>query len=302
MPAKREKRRDEMVDSMRTINWFNCLCEELGTYKPREIQRILQPHIIENRDDVKNNRYLEYSQGMHVPYPALVLCAEKLVKGSSWELNHVLWSVLRHETSVQGHATEWLHQLVPIIVGLVFDSRHDICLRGDRHFLGSLERRASMDSLTALTVILRLNHERGDYEQVWECAKSIFRVLLIIGSDFNKRGISERVFTLYRERVFNLARFNGCRMYLENCNYPGLSGAFHELSEHLRQRSSHARDRKMASYYAMQILNGQRIQSSQKFFEPLIGPDLDIGPPTLESIDRYRQSIQELGLKENRDS
>lgn len=51
-------------------------------------------------------------------------------------------------------------------------------------------------------------------------------------------------------------------------------------------------DRKMASEYAMQILNGQRIQSSQKFFEPLIGSDLDIGPPTSESIDRYRQSIQ----------
>jgi len=58
----------------------------------------------------------------------------------------------------------------------------------------------------------------------------------------------------------------------------------------------------MASYYAMQILNGQRIQSSKNFFEPLIGPDLDIGPPTSEGIDCYRQSIQELGLKENRNS
>jgi len=146
-----------------------------------------------------------------------------------------------------------------------------------------------MDSLTALTVILRLNHERGDFEQVWECAKSIFRVLLIIGNTFNERGISERIFTFYRERVFNLARFNGRRMYLESFNYPALSGAFHELSEHLRQRSLHVRDRKMASYYAMQILNGQRMQSSKKFFEPLIGPDLDIGPPSPENLDLYNQ-------------
>jgi len=299
MPAKRKKRRDELVDPIRTINWFNCLCEKLGTYKPREIQRILQPHIIENRgEDIKTNRYLEYSRGMHVPYPALVQCAEKLVKGSSWELNHVLWSVLRHKTSVQAHAPEWLHELVPIIVGIVFDSRHDICLRGDRHFLGSLERRASMDSLTALTVILRLNHERGDYEQVWECAKSIFRVLMIIGNEFNQRGISAKIFALYREQVFSLARFNGCRIYLEHCNYPVVSGAFHELSEHLRQRSSHARDRQLPRYYAMQILEGKRIQPSKKFFEPLVGPDLDMGPPTLQNLELYRQSLQALGLRD----
>lgn len=290
MPAKREKRRDELVDPIRTINWFNCLCEELGTYEPREIQRILQPHIIENRgNEIKNNRYLEYSRGVHVPYPALVLCAEKLVEGSSWELNHTLWSVLRHKTSVEKYAHEWLHQLVGIIQSLTFGTRNDIHLRGDRHFLGALERRASLDSLTALTIILRLNHERGDYEQVWECSKSIFRVLLIIGNEFNNRDISARVFGLYRERVFNLARFNGRRMYLEECNYPVLAGAFHELSEHLRQRSSHARDRKMASYYAMQILNGQRMQSSKKFFEPLIGPDLDIGPPSPENLDLYNK-------------
>jgi len=69
-----------------------------------------------------------------------------------------------------------------------------------------------MDSLTALTVILRLNHERGDYEQVWECAKSIYRVLLIMGNVFNERGISASIFNFYSERVFNLARFNGSRM------------------------------------------------------------------------------------------
>lgn len=114
---------------------------------------------------------------------------------------------------------------LPAIQALAFGTRNDIRLKGGRHFLGSLERRASIDSLTALTIILRLNHERGDFEQVWECAKSIFRVLLIIGNEFNQRGISARIFTLYRERVSNLARFNGCRMYLENCNYPVVSGS-----------------------------------------------------------------------------
>ena len=48
----------------------------------------------------------------------------------------------------------------------------------------------------------------------------------------------------------------------------------------------------------MQILEGKRIQPSKKFFEPLVGPDLDMGPPTLQNLELYRQSLQALGLRD----
>lgn len=283
MPVTRAKKRDEQVDEIRTINWFHCLGDELGTHIPRDIQRFLEPRTSEKDirgDYIRNNKYLEYSQGLHVPKASLVTHAEQLVAGSSWELNHVLWSVLRHKTSIQGREHAWLRHLVPEIQVLVFGSNNEIHLRGGRHFLGSFERRASVDSLTALTVLLRMNHERGDFEQVWECAKSIFRVLLMLGNQFDERYIATRMFQLYLERIFNLVKWNGFRMYLETYNYKFLSRFLHELAERLRLRTSHSRDRKQPSYYAMQILRGERNQSLKPFFDPLIGPDIDIEPPS----------------------
>jgi hypothetical protein len=38
-------------------------------------------------------------------------------------------------------------------------------MRGDRHYLGSLERRASVDGLAALSILLKLSIEAGDTEQ-----------------------------------------------------------------------------------------------------------------------------------------
>lgn len=295
MPSPRSKRRDDAVDAIRTINWFRCIGDELETYVPRDIQRFLEPGksgLDLNGDYIRNNQYLEYSKGLHVPRASLVARADLLVEGSSWELNHVLWSVLRRKTAIHGHEHKWLRELVPDIQTLVFESNNAIRLKGGRHYLGALERRASMDSLTALTILLRMNHERQDSEQVWECAKSIFRVLLIVGNQLNERQIATRLFELYTERVFSLAKQDGCRIYVETCNYPMLSRILYELSEHLRYKTSHARDRKLQSFYAMQILNGERKLGMREFFQPLIGPDLDIGPPTEEGLCQLKTMNQ----------
>ena len=297
MVIKRAKRRDEPVDRIRTINWFRCLGEELGTDNPRDIQRKLEPRMSEkdiHGDYIRNNKYLEYSQGLHVPKASLVLHADQIVPGSSWELNHVLWSVMRHERSVQGYEHAWLRHLVPEIQAIVLGPSYEIRLHGGRHFLGSLERRASVDSLTALTILLRMNHEREDFQQVWACAQSTFRVLLIIGNQFIERGIAESLFELYVQRIFSLARIDGRRMHLETCNYPFLSEMLYGLSEQLRFKNSHARDRKQASFYAMQILNGERHKVLKPFFELLVGPDLDVGPPTSEHLTQMKEAMRQL--------
>lgn len=297
MAIKRAKRRDEAVDRIRTINWFRSLGDELGTHNPRDIQRNLEPRMSEKDirgDYIRNNKYLEYSQGLHVPKASLVLHADQIVPGSGWELNHVLWSVMRHEGSVQGYEHAWLRNLVPEIQAIVLGPSYEVRLQGGRHFLGSLERRASVDSLTALTILLRMNHERKDFQQVWACAQSIFRVLLMIGNQFNERGIAASLFALYVERVFSMAKIDGRRLYSETCNYPFLSEMLHGLSEQLRFKTSHARDRKQASFYAMQILNGVRHRVLQPFFEPLVGPDLDVGPPTSGNLAHMQEKMRQL--------
>ncbi|GGI55637.1 hypothetical protein [Oxalicibacterium solurbis] len=302
MATIRSKRRDDEVDAIRTINWFRYLGDELGTYIPRHVQRYLEPgksdHDIHGIR-IRNNKYLEYSQGLHVPRESLITHANQLIPGSGWEINHVLWSVLRHKGSISGQEHGWFRHLVPEIQIVVFEANNEIRLKGGRHYLGSLERRASVDSLAALTILLRMNYERQDSEQVWECGKSIYRVLLMLGDEFNDRQIGARLFALYSERVFSLVKHAGLRMYVEECNYPVVSQALCELAEHLRYRASGPRDRKQESFYALQLLNGERSQFLRDFFQPLVGPDLDLGPPTETSLYNLKAMRDAISISEN---
>lgn len=193
-----------------------------------------------------------------MPNPVFVEEVDQKVKGSSWALNHVLWRVLREQGSIRKQARGWVRELVPEIQSLVFTPDYEFRLYGNRHYLGSLERRASLDGLAALTILLKLSIEAGDTEQAWNFAHSIFRVLLIIGPELNEQTIAERVFDLYVGRIFTLVSFNGLVMDLENYPFLKMAAILGLLAEKLRQQHGSYRDRKMPSFYALQILNGQR--------------------------------------------
>lgn len=261
MATQRAPRRDDQVDSTRTIKWFRTLCEGLGEERPRHIQRALDPDSLSESaygKKIPNSKFKLYAEGKHVPGIALVEKAELVVKGSNWALNHVWWRVLREQGSIRKYAKDWVRELVPEIQSLVFTPDNELRLRGNRHYLGSLERRASVDGLTALTILLKLSIEAGDVEQAWAFAHSIFRVLLIIGPELDEQTIAERVFDLYVNRIFSLVSFHGSVMDLENYPFLKMTHVLGLLAGKLRQEYGSYRDRKMPSFYALQILNGQR--------------------------------------------
>lgn len=261
MATKRAPRRDDEVDTIRTINWFRTLCEHFGEERPRHIQRALDPNSLSESaygKKIANSKFKLYAEGKHVPGATFVEKVDLVVTGSSWALNHVLWSVLKEAGLIGRYAKGWTRELVPEIQSIVFTSDNELRLHGDRHYLGSLERRASIDALTALTILLKLSIDADDDEQAWNLAHSIFKVLLIIGPELDEKMIAERVFDLYVSRIFSLVYFNGMVMDLENYPFLTMAQTLGFLAEKLRQQHGSYRDRKMPSFYALQILNGQR--------------------------------------------
>lgn len=228
--------------------------------RPRYIQCALDPDSLSESaygKKIPNSKFKFYAEGKHVPSTAFVEKVEQVVKGSSWALNHVLWSVLRERGLIGKYARDWVRELVPEIQSLVFTSDNELRLNGNRHYVGSLERRASVDGLTALTILLKLSTEAGDAEQAWNFAHSIFRVLLIIGPELDEQTIAERVFDLYASRIFPLVSFNGLVMDFENYPFLKMTHTLGVFADRLRQPYGSYRDRKMPSFYALQILNGQ---------------------------------------------
>lgn len=271
---KRTARRDADVDAIRTIWWFQCLSKHLETDAPREVQRAIAPHTLSldaNGNPIKNNKFLGYSRGEHVPSRALVLQAERVVPRSSWVLSHPLWTVLRSTSPIDKHAMTWVRQLDHEIQAIVLKPYHGIVGGASQHTLGALERRASLDSLTALTLLLRLRHEEGQTECGRLYAESIFRVLLLIGTHLDQQGVAERMFQLYAERVFNLVEFKEQRIDLASYDYVFTSYLLASIAERVREKHASQRDRRMPTFYALQVLTGPYALRFKQYFQiPLI--------------------------------
>lgn len=277
MKVSRSPRRDDDVDAARTIYWFRRLGARLGTDLPREIQRAIAPETLETNSDgerIKNNKFLSYSRGEHVPHDPLVLRAEGVVPLSRRALNHPLWQVLRAKDSIKKVASQWMYQLDREIQAVVLSPFNEIVGGASRHTLGALERRASLDSLAALTILLRLRHEAGEPELAWLCAFSIFRVLLMIGPELDSYGIADRLFQLYVQRIFSLVAFKKQRMDPGNYQYVQFSYFLQELIEHLREKDQEAQKRRMPTFYAIKILDGHYRHAFKEFFEvPIVSAD-----------------------------
>jgi hypothetical protein len=259
MADKRAPRRDEEVDSTRTIFWFRTLCDYLDDERPRAIQRLIDPISIRTDregDRIRNNKFKSYAEGKHVPSTTLVSAAKKVVKDSERSLNHVFWEVLRERGSVKDKATQWVQRLTPDIQAIVFGTGLEVAIRGDRHFLGSLERRDSMDGLAMLTILLKLSFEENDHEQAWDIAHSIFKVLLMIGSELDEKLIADRVFNLYRERIFSLVYFKDQVVDLGSYKFLKVVDIVATISSSMRTKQGNYRERKMRSYYPLKVING----------------------------------------------
>lgn len=271
---KRARRRDEEVDSTRTIFWFRSLGESLGTHEPREIQRAIAPNTLgvdSVGNPIRNSKFLGYARGEHVPLDWLVQQAEQIVPRSAWGLNHPLWRVLRTSSPINRLALKWVRELDPDIQHIVL-SQGVISTSANRHTRGTLERRASLDSLAALTILMRLNHEQGGTEAAWDFANSIFRVLLMLGPMFERHIVADCVFLIYVARVFSQVEFAGQRMALENYDYSTRSLLLDMLAAEMREHYEPKRERRLPSFYALQILDGKCQLRFRKMFLIPTGP------------------------------
>lgn len=272
MRKQRARRRDDEVDSIRTIFWFWSLGKRLGTHEPREIQRAIAPNTLgvnSAGDPIRNSKFLGYARGKHVPLDWLVQQAEQIVPRSAWTLNHPLWQVLRTSAPIRQSALKWMRELDPDIQRIVL-SHGTVSTGGNRHMLGSLERRPSMDSLAALTILMRLNHERDETVAAWGYAISIFRVLLMLGPMFEQYRVASRIFQIYVARVFSQVEFAGQHMVLDSYDYPTRSLLLSMLADEISEQYNSHRERRLPSFYALQILDGKcQLRFRKVFLIPL---------------------------------
>jgi hypothetical protein len=91
----------------------------------------------------------------------------------------------------------------------------------------------------------------------------------MVGPALDEKTIANQVFSLYVNRVFSLISFNGLIMDLDNYRYIEAASIVAFLANRLQTQHGNYRQRKLPSYYPLQIINGLRGNMGQTFTLPV---------------------------------
>ncbi|MCW3478729.1 hypothetical protein OL229_03980 [Neisseriaceae bacterium JH1-16] len=162
-----------------------------------------------------SKKWSKYETGCHTPSKQVIAEVEAIHSGTARFINHPLWRILRMQPIGQGVVHNWLRELSPAVQQIIFDRRLNRVVIGKR-ILRQLERQGSLDSLACLTALLREALWLGDQGLAWLIAESLFRMLLMMLCRCDLITISEGLWSLYRDEIFNKVCYKGLSYKLED--------------------------------------------------------------------------------------
>ncbi|MBL8507660.1 MAG: hypothetical protein JNM11_04295 [Chitinimonas sp.] len=202
-------RRDQL-DVLRTAVWYSDIEHQLGGGSIYRIERILEPDAFRyKKHSYHLNKWRRYKVGADTPRAALVERVDGELPGTAALLNHPLWEALRGRKPVKRLLQEEMRRLAPAVQQVVFagdefgTARRKPMGPVTRVTLLKLERRAGIDALACLTILLRAAVET-DLEQAFDIARSLYRVLLITCVSVPLGSWTRYIFECYRQAIFPL--------------------------------------------------------------------------------------------------
>lgn len=293
LQAAQGGRRDQ-IDVLRTALWYTEIKARLNAYTGYEIERLLEPKAFwknEYGERVHRNKWSRYEFGKHVPRNALATKVDLKFPGTKRLLNHVLWEALRIKSSTNENVDDWLRQLSPDIQKIIFHaSRHGS--ENDWHAslsgrqLKMLERRAGIDTLACLTIILQECAKRGERVELFKIGTSLYRVLLILCTTIPIGNFALELLKIYRERVFSLARHKGQIFHLEDAHFLDAVGILRTIFLALEDNPRIGVGWDARVQAVCSLWDGGGHGFAIKFaLDPIIGPD---GPLTDINATDYR--------------
>jgi hypothetical protein len=286
--------RDE-IDVVRTIYWFEGLRIRARVATAYALERRIEPESFgKNRfgDPIRRNKWGRYRSGKHTPSTSMVAQANRIFPRSEKDLNHILWRVLRFDGTVGERAHGWLRELAPELQLLIFERNDHVRIHGGRQYLGKLERRASMDCLAGLVILLRLNIEHGFYERALEYSQSIFRVLLMLGLQFDERKLGDEIFRIFVKRIFSFIKWDGCRLHCDGYDFVQAVHILHSFSLNTKQSKGKQLSWEELVSYMCKVLAGDYGFDLKFALGPLTTPDNEMGPLSNAEQQKFNQVVR----------
>lgn len=213
-PSAKAALPQDPVEVLRRQYWFEGLRLETGLKTAYALEKHFEPNSFKEKAGVSfyRNKWRNYERGLNTPNSRLVDLVEVRQPGSAGELRHVLWELLREDCRVAHRGDALLRQLRPEVQAIMFRRRvtqggmsqyeREPC---SQRLCQQLERRADLDVLACLVILIREAVETFQIQQMEMLHRSLFNVLLMLGASLQARKIATRLFALFRDRIFALA-------------------------------------------------------------------------------------------------
>jgi hypothetical protein len=233
-------------------------------------------------DPYHRNKWSKYKCGLHTPNAVLIHEVERQLPGTRAALQHVLWKSLDTDIKVSDHIDDWLTQLEPEVQKVILFHR-DILgprLGRQRHQtlswarLRMIERRASVDALACLTMLLREAHEAGRAEYAFKLVCPTFYTLLMMAVEHIGLDIAEPMFEIYIERIFSLPRCNGLKYSFNDYPFRHAAIKLNSMTYHLKDKAENDTSWPSKVRYMLKLLGGDYGYDVTFALHPFAEPDL----------------------------
>lgn len=224
------------ASALKTVFWFYGLCRLEHATGAYELERALDREERWRRPDGsrrQSNKWPGYSKGRHEPRQILAAVQAKHRHANDC-LRSPLWPAL-----AAGPLPLWKVQ--ELLAGLprplqVLVRRHHFWPGSETRprtantgmLANALERRASLDALAAVILLLRLTKAAGDEVGAYEWGRRTWRMLVLLGPQLVNAGIARPLAEFVEERVMPMATLQGIRMGFPEGGYMRVVEAFAE--------------------------------------------------------------------------
>lgn len=161
------------------------------------------------------SKWRDFRKGLHTPRQSLVSQIEESYEGSQALLNHVLWEALNLNRPISTCADIWIVHLHPEVQktawrrATTFIGEKPVSRRVNTTHLRMLERRAGLDALACLIILLRRSVASGDNALARQLSWYICRMLLILAPALALYCVTLPFIQYIEEEILPLASFNG---------------------------------------------------------------------------------------------
>lgn len=208
------QRPPDKVDEMRTIYWYTGLLLVAHTSTSASLERQFEPDAYRRSQAGTRyhlNKWPKYRDGKPTPGAALVDKVNKNAPGSIYDINHVIWHVLRMKQEDLDDIESWLMLFSPQIQILAFEASdpYGPALRcrlkeANGTLRAQLMRQAGLDALAYLTLLLLDARKRNNHKLGNALVRNIYQMLLMLGALLRGRGIGEQLYIYYKEHFLFL--------------------------------------------------------------------------------------------------